>query len=126
MYNYQSLIDIAEIEYADIVDYVESVGRKLRINLKDETYIDIFYSVRSTEQRYGYHWERALKDGKVYRHDNIPDGMWANISTFPKHFHNGAEEQVEESYLSDVPEMAIREFLEFVRLKIREQSEANS
>jgi len=43
MYNYQSLIDIAEIEFADVVDYVESVGRKLRVNLKDETYIDIFY-----------------------------------------------------------------------------------
>ena len=34
---------------------------------------------------------------------------------FPKHFHNASETNVVESYLSEVPEEALREFLTFVR-----------
>ena len=37
-------------------------------------------------------------------------------ATFPLcHFHNGSEINVSESYLSAVPEEALREFLTFVR-----------
>lgn len=120
MYDYKLLMDIAEVEYADIVDFTEYVGRKLRINLRNTTYIDIFYSVKSNIQRYSYHWEREEKDGRIYRHDNIPDGNWEHISTFPKHFHFERYENVKESYLSDEPKKALREFLEFVRMVLTE------
>ncbi len=37
------------------------------------------------------------------------------ITTYPKHFHNGDEAIVEESFIPDDPETAIRYFLGFVR-----------
>lgn len=118
MYDYSTLRNIAEVAYADIVDFTEYVGRKLRINLRDTTYIDVFYSVTNKIQRYSYHWEREEKDGKIYRHDNIPDGSWEYLSTFPKHFHFEKYENVIESYISDEPIKAMSEFLEFVRTMI--------
>jgi hypothetical protein len=53
---------------------------------------------------------------KSCRHDNIPHAKWKFVKTFPKHFHNGSEENVIESNISDNPEKAIREFLKFVRI----------
>jgi hypothetical protein len=38
--------------------------------------------------------------------------------SFPKHFHDGSEDDVKESTLSDNPVEAIREFLSFVRAKL--------
>ncbi len=44
------------------------------------------------------------------------------MSTFPKHFHNGADDIVIESYLSDDPKEAIRTFLNnFIRTKLLEE-----
>jgi hypothetical protein len=45
----------------------------------------------------------------------ITHERWKYVKTFPKHFHNGSEENVVESNISDTPEEAIREFLTFVR-----------
>lgn len=56
--------------------------------------------------------------GDLYRHDNAPHGKWRAVSTFPKHFHDGSEDRVEESQISDNPEQALREFLSFVRSKL--------
>jgi len=43
------------------------------------------------------------------------------VKTFPKHFHNGSEENVVESDTSDEPEEAVREFLSSVRRKLAEK-----
>ena len=34
---------------------------------------------------------------------------------FPKHFHYGSEDSVKDSHIADNPEIAIRDFLKFVR-----------
>lgn len=47
--------------------------------------------------------------------DNISDKRWRAISTFPKHLHNGSEENVKESTLSDEPKEALRQFLIFTK-----------
>lgn len=57
-------------------------------------------------------------DGTVYRHDNRPHEHLKGMKTFPKHFYNGTEEKVEESYISDDPESAAKMFLEFVKSKL--------
>jgi hypothetical protein len=77
-----------------------------------DVWIDPLYS------RYSFHWEQRAKRGLIYRHDNAPDHP--HIATFPKHFHDGDERQVEESHISDNPKDALREFLEFVRVKLEE------
>lgn len=55
----------------------------------------------------------------IHRHDNAPHFKWNYLKTFPKHFHNGREDNVIESHISDNPEEAIWEFLLFVRIEIK-------
>ena len=112
----RKLAEIAEREFSDIVEFTE-VTHKLRIYIVDGSFVDVWFSERLN--RYAYHWERRHIDGKIFRHDNIPHVKWRYVKTFPKHFHNGSEENVVESNISDEPEKAIREFLDFVRNKIK-------
>ena len=113
--NTQRLHEIAELEFADIV--VEALipdVNELRVILTDGSFVDIWFSLKLAG-RYSYHWERRAVDGAIYRHDNAPHKRWQSLATFPKHFHNASETNVVESYLSEVPEEALREFLTFVR-----------
>ncbi len=119
---YKKLEKIALGEFTDIVVNAEilllSTGdpHKLRLDITDGSLIDVFFSRTG---RYSYHWERRLIDaGDLYRHDDAPHNRWRDVLTFPKHFHNGSEDIVTDSYISNDPEQAIREFLVFVRRKL--------
>ncbi len=119
MFDYRHLKLIAEVEFPDIVVATEIIRyRKLRIIITDSSFVDVFYSPDPMNLKYAYHWERSIIDGTIYRHDNIPDGKWKNIATFPKHFHNGDYNNVQESNISDEPPEALRDFLNFVRSKL--------
>jgi hypothetical protein len=112
------LKEISEIEFYDIVkDVIIQDINELRIILPDGSFIDVWYSLKLND-RYSYHWERRHIDGLIYRHDNSPHQKWKSLSTFPKHFHDGSEEQVVESNLDENPENGLRSFLNFVREKI--------
>jgi len=89
--NVQSLKDIAEIEFSDIVEDVIVDLNELRIMLVDGSYIDAWFSL-TLKGKYSYHWERKFIDDSIYRHDNAPHLRWKDIPTFPKHFHNGSED----------------------------------
>jgi len=116
--NTEKLKDIIETEYSDIVEYVLLPDiNELRVFLIDGSFLDIWFSLK-LEGRYSYHWERRFIDDTIYRHDNAPHRNWEKVKTFPKHLHNGTEENVIESHISDNPEEAIREFLDFIRGKI--------
>lgn len=54
-----------------------------------------------------YHWERRHINGKIYRHDNFPDPRWRGVSTYPKHFHNGSQNNTEESRINDFPKILL-------------------
>ncbi len=115
----KELKEIAEIEFSDIVeDVVLPDINELRIILTDGSFIDIWFSLK-LKGRYSYHWERKFIDGSIYRHDNAPHKSWENVKTFPKHFHDGDEDRVRESYLSEEPGEAIRHFLNFVKKEFR-------
>ena len=89
---------------------------KLRLDIVDGSLLDVFISVTG---RYSYHWERRLIGrGDLYRHDNAPHNRWRHVATFPKHFHDGSENNVVESSISDDHERAVREVLTFVRRKL--------
>ncbi len=113
--NVERLREIAEVEFADIVveAFIPDVN-ELRVILTDGSFVDIWFSLKLAD-RYSYHWERRAVDGTIYRHDNAPHKRWQSVATFPKHFHNANETNVVESYLSEVPGEALREFLSFVR-----------
>ena len=122
MIDLKEIKSIIEIDYRDIIDRITiSEINEMRIILKDETFIDIWYSLK-LEGRFSYHWERKFKDGKIYRHDNIPHKNWKYVHTFPKHFHNGREKQVIESYIDPEPERGIPQFLQFAREKMKEDT----
>lgn len=91
---------------------------KLRIHLTDGSFIDIWFS-RTIPGRYAYHWERRHVDGTIYRQDNRPHEGLRHLQTYPKHVHNGSDENIEPSRMSDNPEEAAREFLEFARKKLK-------
>ena len=113
---------IAEVEYADIVVNAWVPGlNTLRILLRDGSFVDLWYSLKLVG-RYSYHWERRSLDGTLYRHDNAPHQRWETVATWPKHFHDGSENTVTESRLSDEPEVALREFLDFVRAALAQSS----
>ena len=106
-------------DFSDIVADIEiPFTNEMRINLIDNSFIDVWFSIR-LKNRYSYHWERKRIDGLIFRHDNAPHLSWNEISTFPKHFHNGSEHQVEESTISDNPPNALNEFLNFARNFLR-------
>lgn len=116
--NMTRLQQIAEVEFAAIVveAYVPDVN-ELRIILTDGSFIDVWFSLKLVD-RYSYHWERTALDGTIYRHDNAPHQRWRSTATFPRHFHDGSEVTVVESYLSAKPENALREFLMFAQERL--------
>lgn len=115
---YSHLTEIALSDFADIVEGTVVIEGKLRILLKDESFVDVWLSAKK-KGVYAYHWERKNIDGTIYRYNNLPDKEAKKLQTYPKHFHNKTQENVVENDLSDNPEEAIRVVLEFARRIIK-------
>ena len=111
---YAKLSQIAVDEFSDVVVNTSILEGKLRIYLTDKSYLDVWLSAMR-KGIYAYHWERRMVDGKIYRHNNLPDKEARKLKTFPKHFHDGSERNVTESAISDDRELALREVLGFVK-----------
>ncbi|MGR3318837.1 MAG: toxin-antitoxin system TumE family protein [Candidatus Anammoxibacter sp.] len=103
---YSQLIQLAITDFADIVEGTKLVEGKLRLMLRDESFIDIWLSLKK-KGIYAYHWERKSVDGAIYRYNNLPDKEAEKLKTYPHHFHNKTEKNVVESNLSDNPIEAI-------------------
>ena len=118
---YRRLEKLAIDEFSDIIKASQILhsytGRvkKLRLELIDDTFIDICYSVSGN---YSFHWEQRPVREAVYRHDNAPHKRWKYIETYPKHCHDGTQENVTKSNLTDIPENAVKEFLTIIRKKL--------
>lgn len=104
----QKIQRIAEVEFSDIVKTTFDVNAKLRIILSDKSFIDVGVSYKRAN-RFSFHWE--CKDDLIYRYDNFPDKQWENVSTFPFHFHNGSQNDVEASPFSFEIITGFREFM---------------
>jgi hypothetical protein len=121
--SWAALNELALSEYRDIVERTEFIFspagriRKLWIYLFDGSFVDVWCSLKGD---YSFHWERRLINGSLYRHDNAPHARWRQVPTVPKHFHNGREDNVESSFISDSPEEALQNFLDFVRGRLAE------
>lgn len=118
---------VAEVEFSDIVLSTQDLGHKLRIYLKDKTFIDFFYTTKLKIQRFSIHWEKTHIDKTIYRLDNTPDRKWSNVVTFPIHFHNMTYNKVGVApYPMDQKvtlESIFRRFLNFVRIQIKSRKE---
>jgi hypothetical protein len=118
MISLEDLARIAEIEFSDIVDSAEMMDAKLRIMLADGSFVDVWLS-KKLAGRFGFHWEHKAA-GLFYRYDNFPDTNWRHISTFPYHFHNGSQDNVNDSsqFKQDIAG-AFRDFMNWIRSKLR-------
>ena len=115
---YKQIRRVVESEFSDILKAAELIRgtagriRKLRLHLIDNTLIDIWYAIDGS---YSYHWEQRSVRDAIYRHDNAPHQKWSDVSTFPKHCHDGEQNNVTASFLPDEPEVAVKAFLSIVR-----------
>lgn len=114
---YSYLVTVALKRYRDFirevikVELASGVVMKVRVIFIDNSFLDIYWSPSG---RYSLHYERRHIDGTIYRHDNAPHEKHQHIRTFPKHFHRGSEDIVEESHISEDPIKAVEHFLRFI------------
>ena len=119
------MIDLKELKRIIDIEFHDLLGtsgtdihhNKIRAYLKDDSFVDIWFS-KKIEGRFSYHWERRHINNSVYRHDNFPDPRWNSVSTFPKHFHKGTQNKVEESHIEDDPVSGVKQFMDFIRKKL--------
>jgi hypothetical protein len=115
---FNKIVEVVLTEFSDIVADAQlrfthsGAIEKLRIFLKDESFIDVWLSKSG---KYSFHWEHRHVRGLIHRHDNAPHNMWKKVKTFPKHFHDGSEENVKDSTIPDDAVSAVDYFLGFVR-----------
>ncbi len=118
---YRTLEKIARTDFSDIVKDASLIGgrsaqpNKLRVYLIDGTFLDVWLS---DENDYSYHWEQRAVRGLIHRWDNAPDHP--EIETFPHHFHNGKENNIQNSHLDIQVSGAFKEVLGFIKNKLKE------
>ena len=114
----EDLKRIAEVEFADIVKSSILIDHKMRIILKDNSFLDVYLSQRLTD-KFGFHWECMDESRTFYRYDNFPDRRYQNITTYPFHFHAGSHNLIEPSPFPSAPIDGFRALLEFIRIKLK-------
>lgn len=121
MDRYSRFARIAEIEFPQIVAGTQDYGHKLRVYLRDKSFIDVFISRKAKSSWFAFHWERRQIDNTIYRIDSAPDTRWKKVKTFPIHFHDTQERKVGEppfAFGGLTKEQVFREFLRFAEEKI--------
>jgi hypothetical protein len=116
---YRRLERIARREFSELIKSAELPGKrsmgsfKLRLWLRDESFIDIWLS---PSRKYAYHWERRRQTGQIFRFDNAPDHP--QLPTHPHHFHDGDDKTVRPSHFPKRPADQLRFVLRFAGKKI--------
>lgn len=105
---------IAETEFSDIVKETFITNYKLRILLKDGSFLGVNLSEKHTN-KFGFHWETLRKEMSMFRYDTFPDPQWVDVLTFPYHFHNGHQNKVIASPFPTNIYNGFRAFMEFVK-----------
>jgi len=104
-----------------VVEILQPSLEKLRLILKDRSFIDIRASQRF-KNRFDFHWERRHIDNTIYRYDNFPGLRFKNPKTFSYHFHRKKENKVENSPFRKKLPYVLIDFMEFVRREINKKS----
>lgn len=89
----------------------------IRIDIGENSFIDVFQSFRD-QSKFAVH--AKLKKGGIYRLDCRPEEKYANLKTYPWHFHERSEKTVISSPFSADKRKAIQEFLRYIRKKLEE------
>lgn len=87
----------------------------IRIELTKGVFIDIFQSVRD-QTKFALH---AKISEFIFRVDCRPERKYIKLKSFPWHFHNKTEENVETSPFSINKRTALTQFLRFVKKTLK-------
>jgi hypothetical protein len=115
------LEQIANNEFSDIIKNTALIGgksaqpNKLRAFLIDGSFLDVWLS---DDNDYSFHWEQRAVRGLIHRWDNAPDHP--EIDSFPNHFHDGKESNLQNSQLNADMIGAFKEVLTFIRAKLED------
>jgi hypothetical protein len=120
LYENQRAISLSEfgdiVADGNVLRLPSGEALKLRLQLIDDSFLEVNVSISG---RYSYHWERRLIGrADIYRFDNAPHSAWRTVASYPAHFHNGRDEHVEASDISQDPIQAIRQVLTLIRRKL--------
>lgn len=102
-----NFFDIVEDAY--ILPGPLNFPRCLRVLFVDGSFMEI----RISEEKYSFHYDRRMVDGRIFRLDNAPHHK--EVKTHPHHFHNGTEEAVEENTFGYNHEERFLHFMEFIK-----------
>ncbi|MBU4298975.1 hypothetical protein KJ636_02950 [Patescibacteria group bacterium] len=109
------LQEIIEDQFLNIVkDIFKPSEEKLRVVLKDESFIDIRIS-QKVKNRFDFHWERGHINGNIFRYDNFPDTHFKHLKSFPFHFHYQKENKIIEVKFRKTLPSAFIDFMNFVK-----------
>ena len=107
---------IAEDEFRDILKEQPIIlNDRVQFIFLDDSIMAVRYPV---ENKYSFHWQRGAQ---IYRINTAPHHK--DIPTFPRHIHNGTEDNVIEDGITDItntPEQNLRNVLKWVREKLIE------
>ena len=119
MTDLEALKEIIEDEFLDIVeDILKPSEEKLRVVLKDRSFIDVRLS-QKVKDRFDFHWERRHINGNIFRYDNFPDIRFKHLKIFPYHFHYKKENKVIEAKFKKSPKQGFKNFMNFVKDYLR-------
>ncbi len=62
---------IAEVEFGSIILSAQDLGVKLRIYLRDKSFVDFYFTENLKKQKFSLHWERTHIDRLIYRQDKL-------------------------------------------------------
>lgn len=112
---YSQLKQLALINFSDIVEDAYILPgplhfpRCLRVLFLNGSFMEI----RISEEKYSFHYDRRMVDGRIFRLDNAPHHK--EVSTYPHHFHNATEEVVEENKFGHDHEERFVRFMNFIK-----------
>ena len=118
----ETIREIIEDQFLDIIENIlEPSAEKLRIVLKDKSFIDVRIS-QTVVNRFDFHWERRHIDKSLFRYDNFPDIHFKKFNSFPFHFHYQKENKVVESKFRKTLPGGFIDFMNFVRDYLEKKS----
>ena len=100
---------IVQVEFGDLVVSSAIDLDKLRINLVDESFVEVFNSYPLPD-RWAFQWERRHVDGSMYRHDNIPHSKWKKISFIPGIFITETRQVLNQVILAMIQQKTLDHF----------------
>ena len=104
----------AQLNFSDVLAKQPAIfDDRVHLDFIDDTFMEIQYPI---DTKYSFHWQR---DSEIFRVDTAPHHK--NIATYPRHMHEGAEDNVIEDMITSLDnslEENVKKVLAYVRSRL--------